>query len=273
LGLYPIHLRAALRLGQYGKYRTLPAKRFDGYRFVSDNGFDGVEKRAQFIWLRKRSSRDIHKWAERQLAAILNDIPGVRYQVRWERTRDRPVSVLEISHGDICVLAIIRNWVNPIFQSEISRISKILNNAAEKVRGRYRKVWKYLLAPAIEKGQMSIDYFAEDIHVYPIEYLIPAGLHERLAKEAGVDYSFAYTGREFWPLSIEDLLRNLFGRLLRCIGHREKTLWERLESAGSVAERRLVLEMWKREQRRQQAVSHTTPTGPPRNRRMPHEFV
>ena len=273
MGLYPLHFRAALRLGRNLEYSALPFKRLGGFRFASDDDFDGVEKRAQFIWLRKRSSRDIHKWAERQLAAILNDIPGVRCQVRWERTRDRPVSVLEISHGDICILAIIRNWVNPIFQSEISRISKILNNAAEKVRGRYRKVWKYVLAPVVEKGQTSLDYFAEDVHVYPIEYLIPAGLHERLAKEAGVDYSFAYGGREFWPLSIEDLLRNLFGRLLRCIGHREKTLWERLESARSLAERRLVLEMWKREQRRQQVALPTTPKGPPCSRRMLHEFM
>jgi len=221
----------------------------------------------------KRSSRDIHKWAERQLIAILSDIPGIRYEIRWERTQDGPVSVLEISHEGICILTIIRNWCNPLFQSEISRIKKILDSAADKVRSCYRRVWKYVLAPAIEKGQTGLDYFAEDIQIYPVPYLIPAGLHKRCAYEADFDYGFSYPGDEYWPQSICNLLRNLFGRLLRCMGHKEKTLWERLESARSIAERRLVLWVWRREQRRQQAASSTIPNGPSYNGRMLHEFM
>ena len=214
-GFFPIHLRNALRRGLMDDYQYMPAKKISGFRFADPSAkFIDAEKRAKYVHLNRQARRLIHEHYRDRLIADVVDTLKVSVRIRRQLVNHRRVEVLEIANGPVCILAVLRNWVNPLFQSEIPRIKMAMDRMAKKLATKYSRVWKYLMVPSVEQGQTTLDTYG-DLQIYRLPYLRPPGLNERLTREAGCDYSEAYAAECYWPSNLVELLLGTWGRLLR----------------------------------------------------------
>jgi hypothetical protein len=137
---------------------------------------------------------------------------GVKCQVRRVKVDGHYAEVFEVSRGPVMVLVVIRNWVNPVFEREIVRVVRVLEQHARTVQleGRYNRVCMCLVAPALARGQTSLDRL--HIRFLSMEYIVLPSMVERIARQAGVDYSYAFPSQGHWSEVEIDRLR---GELLR----------------------------------------------------------
>ena len=138
---------------------------------------------------------------------------GVEVELHRQLVSHHRMEILEVCNDQVCILVVVRNWINPLFQTELSRIKTALDRMTKKLAKKHTQVWKYLIVPNTEKGQMTLDAFG-DLHVYPMPYLRPPGIDEWLKQEAGCEYS-AYTAESYWPQQLVELLQFTWRRLLR----------------------------------------------------------
>jgi hypothetical protein len=111
------------------------------------------------------------------------------------------------------VLLTLRNWINPVFAQEITRVSKALNSRELEVQAKYGRIWKYIIAPSFDNWQTTLDQFS-DIRRYNLDYIIPESLPDRLAKETGVDYRAAYPHKNTWSRELVEELQGILRVLL-----------------------------------------------------------
>jgi len=206
------HLRNYLREGK--TWRGVPSRRYPGCRFYDPTGsFRNIREVGHFIHLYRHAHGSIHFHARRH---FLDDVVkplaglGVKCQVRRVKVDGHYAEVFEVSRGPVAVLVCLRNWVNPVFEREISRVARVLEQHVRTVHleGRYNRVYKYMVAPALACGQTSLDRL--HIRFLSMGYIVLPSMVERIARQAGVDY--AYASKERWGSGETDRLR---GELLR----------------------------------------------------------
>jgi len=210
------HFRARLRLCQ--RWHGIPSRTYTSFKFFDESGeFRDIHKLAHYVYLKRSRRRTTHGWAREQ---FLNDIVRllklrtITVQVRRVRISDgRGVELVELTHEKAAVLIVLRNWVNPLFESELARAAEALETHARTIRHDFRFVWKCVIASGFEKGQTRLDRFS-GIKLYELPYVVPKWLVNHLAAESGIDYSYAFPSRERWPTGLTDTVREVFTELL-----------------------------------------------------------
>lgn len=211
-----VHVRHLWRLAPKVSFRALPSKAVTGFRFVDPEGkFVDIGGKAEFVYRVRLARRSIHAYARRLLVEDVIQPLHVDWRVRRQPVSGRQaVEVFQLSHGSACVLATLKNWVNPVFENEISRAATALNSLGLELRDEYAAVWKYILAPQVENWQTRLDRFY-DIRFYSLDYVLPESLLDSIVKKTGVDYRFAYPHRNRWDRHIIEGLQSTLGDLLQ----------------------------------------------------------
>jgi hypothetical protein len=208
------HVRARWRLQAKDDYRALPSKKLPGVTFVDPSGaFENVERLGEFVHRYRLQTPSIHGYARKKLVDEIIKPLNVGFQVHRQPVRDTRVEAFEISNCNACVLVVLRNWINPVFGSEITRVSTALNSLALKLATKYRRLWKYVVAPSFDKWQTTLDQFG-DIHFFNLPYIIPESLVDRLARKTGVDYRAAFPHANDWDRHLTEQLRGILRDLL-----------------------------------------------------------
>jgi hypothetical protein len=211
------HFRNYLREGKV--WRGVPSKQYTGFRFYDTTGkFEDVRKVGRFIHLYRHARGSIHFHARRH---FLDDVVqplaglGVKCQVRRVKVDGHYAEVFEVSRGPVAVLVVIRNWVNPVFEKEISHVARVLEQYARAVHleGRFNRIYQCLIAPSLACGQTSLDRL--HIRFLSIGYIVLPSMVERIVRQAGVDYAYAFPSQGYWSEGEIDRLRGELLRLLQ----------------------------------------------------------
>lgn len=211
------HFRARLRLCE--EWRGVPSRTYTSFRFYDESGeFRDIHKLAHYVHLKRLTRCTTHWWAREQ---FLNDIVRllklrhVTVQVRRVRVSDgRRVEVIELTHERAAVIIVLRNWVNPLFESELARAAEALEIHSSTIRHEFKHIWKCIIASGFEKGQTRLDRYC-GIKLYELPYIVPRWLVNHLAAESGIDYSYAFPSREYYPTGLADTLRGVLTDLLQ----------------------------------------------------------
>jgi len=216
--LGPLHFRGALRLGL--DWRKTPFKNYAGLRFYDSTGtFPQLEihRRGEYVHRFREARWEIHNYARTSLVKNVIDYltaQQAKHTVMRELVDGHRVEIHQIIHNKTCVLLVLRNWVNPLHDIEITRIVKALEKYSRRIRDKYEHIWKYILAPTFEKAQTKLERF-HGIQLYDcLPYILPKSLTAWLAQKTSVDYSYAYPSQERWPSGLTELFRATLGRLL-----------------------------------------------------------
>lgn len=121
------HLRNYLREGK--TWRGVPSRRYPGCRFYDPTGsFRNVRQIGHFIHLYRHAHGSIHFHARRHFLDAVKPLAGVgvKCQVKRVKVDGHYAEVFEVSCGPVAVLVCLRNWVNPVFEREISRVVRVL---------------------------------------------------------------------------------------------------------------------------------------------------
>ncbi|MGB9023186.1 MAG: hypothetical protein WCC94_07105 [Candidatus Bathyarchaeia archaeon] len=208
------HVRARWRLRVKDDYRVLPARKVTGFTFVDpQNAFVDVERRAEYVHRWRLATPAIHGYARKRFIADIIRPLGVDWRVHRQPVKATRVEVFELSHSNSCVLIVLRNWVNPVFAIEITRVSKALNSLALELQQKYDQISKYIIAPALDGWQTTLDQFST-VQFYSLEYIIPESLPDRLARKTGVDYRAAFPHRNQWDGYLVERLQGILRDLL-----------------------------------------------------------
>ena len=131
----PLHFRAMLRLGR--KWRYVPDRHYTGFRFYDTEArFDHIHERAKYIHLIRQKRYEIHSYARRR---FLEDVlvPLKAYGVKWAIKRYKfeghYIEIIQVTCGWYCVLVVLRNWSNPLYEEEVARIVRALDACARNV--------------------------------------------------------------------------------------------------------------------------------------------
>lgn len=211
------HFRARLRLCQ--EWRGIPSRSCTSFRFYDESGeFRNMHKLAHYVYLKRSRRRTTHGWAREQ---FLKDVVGllklraVTSQVRRVKVSGgRRVELVELTNERAAVLIVLRNWVNPLFESELARAAEALETHARTIRHEFKYVWKCVIASGFEKGQTRLDRYC-GMKLYELPYIVPRWLVNHLAAESGIDYSYAFPSREYYPTGLADTLRGVLTDLLQ----------------------------------------------------------
>ena len=211
-----LHFRGMLR--QKLEWRETPSQHYTSFRFYSPTGnFNDAPKCSEYIHRLRLARWEIHNHALDNFRKDIVDFLSVldaKHDIIRERVGNHRIEIHRIIHDQVCVLLVLRNWVNPVHDVEIARIVQALDKCTRKMRSKYERVWKYIVAPAFEKAQTRLERF-HGIQLYNcLPYILPKSLVTWLAERTGVDYSYAYASREMWPTGLTELFRATLARLL-----------------------------------------------------------
>lgn len=123
-----------------------------------------------------------------------------------------------IRRNERAIALIVRNWANPLHNSQLPKISDALREAERILhKQNVKKVFKVLMGPEIEaKGRENLDHpDYNDIIFYPIDYLSPSKLDDEVEKRIGIPIRKYYPAPERWSKAIRSLLREWIKRLLK----------------------------------------------------------
>jgi hypothetical protein len=73
----------------------------------------------------------------------------------------------------VAILVCLRNWVNPLFEEEISRTVRALeqHTLTVQLEGRYNRIYKCIIAPAFPFGQAKMERF-RGVRLYEARYIV-----------------------------------------------------------------------------------------------------
>ena len=214
----PLHFRGALRLGL--DWRKTPFKNYASLRFYDSSGtFPQLEvhRRSEYVHRMRMARWEIHNHANTNFRKDIVDLLmplNAKHNIIHELIDKHRIEIHQIIHDKTCVLLVLRNWVNPLHDVEITRIVKALEKYTRRIRDKYEHIWKYILAPTFEKAQTKLERF-HGIQLYNcLPYILPKSLVAWLAEKCKVDYSYAYPNQERWPSGLTELFRDTLSRLL-----------------------------------------------------------
>jgi hypothetical protein len=209
-----LHVRARWRLLTTDDYQDLPKKTVTGFTFVDPTkAFINVDKLAHYIHRYRLATPAIHSYARRKFIADIVEPVGIPWQTRRQRVGDTRVEIFELSHGDRCALAVLRNWVNPVFAQEIVRVSAALHKRSFELGADFKVIWKCIIAPSFDECRPTLDQFS-DIRFFKLPYIVPESLLNQLAEETGVDYRTAYPHGNEWSRNLVRQLQSTLHDLL-----------------------------------------------------------
>jgi hypothetical protein len=207
------HVRARWRLQAKDDYRALPSKKLPGVTFVDPSGaFENVERLGEFVHRYRLQTPSIHAYARRKFIEATKPL-DLGWQVHREPVKDTRVEIFEASNRNTCVLVVLRNWINPVSRQEITRVVTALNSLTAKLATKYERIWKYVVAPSLDKWQTTLDQFCE-IRFFSLPYIIPESLLDRLAKKTCVDYRAAFPHANEWDGRLIEQLQDILCDLL-----------------------------------------------------------
>lgn len=214
----PLHFRGALRLGL--DWRKTPFKNYAGLRFYDSSAtFPQLEvhRRSEYVHRMRMARWEIHNHANTNFRKDIVDLLtplNAKHNIIRELVDKHRIEIHQIIHDKTCVLLVLRNWVNPLHDVEITRIVKALEKYSRRIRDKYEHIWKYVVAPSFEKGQTRLARY-RGIQLYPcLPYILPKSLTTWLTETCKVDYSHAYPNQEHWASGLTELFRATLARLL-----------------------------------------------------------
>jgi len=123
----------------------------------------------------------------------------------------------DVKTRDKALCFIMKNWINPLHNSQLPTICEALNDAEKHLKKLgYKKVTKVIFTENLEaKGRETLDLVIHnDIIFYPIPYIKPFRLDEQIKKKTGIDISKHYPAKDSWTKPIKDLLKRFLWKLL-----------------------------------------------------------
>jgi hypothetical protein len=203
-----------LRLGR--KWRYVPDRHYTGFRFYDTEArFDHIHERAKYIHLIRQKRYEIHSYARRR---FLEDVlvPLKAYGAKWAIKRYKfeghYIEIIQVKCGWYCVLVVLRNWSNPLYEEEVARIVRALDACAKELfhsgEYTYKRLYKCIIAPAYEHGQTKMERWRNFLHFFRMPYILLPSLVDSIARQAGIDYRHAYPSQPRWTTGACDCLRH-----------------------------------------------------------------